>query len=435
VDDVLERLITDFQSAPLPDTVRRDIEPLPRERKADTFIGMRRSGKTFAMLDVMRRLLDEGVPKSRLLYLNMDDDRLGSPDPALLDRALETYYRTSPASRTDGAYLFFDEIQVVPGWERFARRVIDSENAHLVLAGSSAKLLSTEVATTLRGRSFALEVLPYGLREYLRASDAEPEQWPPDSRTRSRIAALAERYLVEGGFPETVGMSSLERTQALQSYVELVTIKDVVERHRVENLVALRHLVAGAFAANAGPFSVSALHGALTSRGIRVTKLAYLDHLNDAYLLFLVPIRSRSEKARTVNARKVYSVDPGLAAAMYGGGALNRGALLANAVYLELRRRLGTLAGGAVTYHRTKPGLEADFVVDSPVPDARPEIVQACLTVTDAPTLAREVRSTTEAMSEIGVRTATIVTLNDARTIETEAGTIEVVPLWEWVLR
>lgn len=437
-DDVLDFLLADFQQRPLPELVPRD-ERLPDvPRKALTLIGMRRSGKTYALYDRMRRLLEQGVPKSLLFYLNLEDERLGEPSVELLGRALELFYRRNPDSRQQTAHLFFDEIQVVPGWERFLRRVIDTEAARVYATGSSAKLLSTEVATSFRGRGLAVEVLPFSLREAARAQGEDlSAPWPPGAPTRSLLAALADAYLERGGFPEVQHLHEFDRVQVLQDYVELVLLKDVAERHGVTNLVALRHLVRALFAANAGPFSVSRLHGTLVSQGIKVGKptlLSYLDHLRDAYLVFLVPIRTRSAKQRIVNPRKVYAVDTGLAAAMRAAGARNLGAALENFVYLELRRRLGRLAEGAVSYYRTASGREVDFAVDPVLPHATLELVQSCASLQDPETREREVRAVVEAMAETGVSRATLVTLADRDRIVTSEGEIRVVPAWEWAL-
>jgi len=438
-DHTIERLLARFQTEKLPEVVRRDIRLGMAPGRADVLIGMRRSGKTYVMFQEMRMLLGKGVPKSRMLYLNLEDDRLGEPDTGLLDRALELFYRADPDARSAGAYLFFDEIHVVPGWERFVRRVLDTEDVRMVLAGSSAKLMSTEVHTSLRGRSLAAEVLPFGLREYVRAQGLEPgESWPPSPRQESRLAAFFDEYLMRGGFPDVIGLNAFDRVQMLQDYVESVTLRDVVERHRVENFTALRHLVRALVAANANGLSVSSLHGVLVNQGVKVGKatlLQYLDHLVDAYLVFLVSVRTRSEKQRIVNPRKVYMVDPGLAFAMQTGGARNMGARLENAVYLELRRRVGCRATDAITYYKTERGREVDFAIDPVMPGEELELCQSCAALSDPETREREVGALVEAMEETGVRSAVIVTIGDRETIEMPEGIIEVLPYWEWALR
>jgi len=408
--------------------------------KADALIGMRRSGKTYRLFGEMRSLLEQGVPRSRVLYLNLEDDRLGNADLGTLDRALELFYRRDPDARTQDAWLFLDEIQVIPGWERFARRVLDTERARLFITGSSARLLSTEVATAFRGRSVTVEVLPFSMREASLADGLglQPRRWPPGAPQRSRMDSFVVDYLHRGGFPAVRSLHPHDRVQLLQEYVDLVVLRDVAERHNATNLAVLRELVAALFAANANGFSVSRLHGSLTSQGWKVGKatlLTYLGHLVDAFLFFLVPLRTRSARQRAVNPRKVYAIDPGLAAAMYRAGARNRGAQLENAVYLELRHRLGRLADGAVTWVKTSSGKEVDFAVDDPVQGGPPALVQVCERFDEPATRQREINALTEAMSECGAGSATIVTLAQDESIETDSGLIQIVPAREWFFR
>jgi predicted AAA+ superfamily ATPase len=434
----LESVLRTYAEAPLPELVPRDVRLLSRDRKADTLVGMRRSGKTFVMFGRMRALLAEGVPREHMMYMSLDDDRLGEPDAETLSRSLEAFYRMSPDARSTRSYLFFDEIQLANGWERFVRRVLDTENAQVVIGGSSAKLLSSEVHTSLRGRGHAVEVLPFGFREVARARGLEPSGRSHSARTRSALEALSADYMVRGGFPEVLDAEPIPLIETLHEYVELVVLRDVVERHGVTNIRALRHLVRGIFAANSGQLSVSSLHGAMVSQGIKVTKntlLDYLSHLVDAYLCFLVPIRSQSEKQRLVNPKKVYSVDPGLAAAMTAGGSANRGALLENAVYLEIRRRHGWLADGRVSYYRTRSGREVDFAIEPITGGEHPHLVQVCADLERTATVSREAQALDEAMSETGVARATLVTLVESGELQMSSGVVEVVPFWEWALR
>jgi predicted AAA+ superfamily ATPase len=439
-EPTIERLIAEQQERPLPDAVVREVSLPDVPGKADALIGMRRSGKTYRLFGEMRSLVAQGVPRSRILYLNLEDDRFGDIDLGTLDRVLELFYRRDPAARTEGAWLFLDEVQVITGWERFARRVLDTEIARLFVTGSSARQLSTEVATAFRGRSITVEVLPYSMREA--ATDDglawRQELWPPGAASRSLLDAFIIDYLRRGGFPAARSLNPYDRVQMLQEYVDLVVLRDVAERHGATNLPVLRELVAALFSSNANGFSVSRLHGSLTSQGWKVGKatlLAYLGHLVDAFLVFLVPMRTRSARQRAVNPRKVYAIDPGLAAAMYRAGAGNRGAQLENAVYLDLRRRYGRLADSAVTWAKTASGKEVDFAVDDPVREGSPRLVQVCEQLRDPVTRKREIGALVEAMREFGCSSGTVVTLTDEERIDTDAGPIHVVPAREWFFR
>jgi len=439
-DATIERLIAEQQERPLPRVVSRDVRLPDIPGKANAVVGMRRSGKTYRLFEEMSTILGGGVPRTRLLYLNLEDDRLGDTDLITLDRALEVFYRRDPLARTEGAWLFLDEVQVIAGWERFARRVLDTEDARLYVTGSSARQLSTEVASAFRGRSVTVEVLPYSIREAAAADSVEwtPSEWPPGAATRSRLDAFIIDYLGRGGFPAVRSLNPYDRVQLLQEYVDLVVLRDVAERHTATNLQAIRQLVAALFSANSGGFSVSRLHGGLVSQGVKVGKatlLTYLGHIVDAFLFFLVPIRTRSARQRAVNPRKVYAVDPGLAAAMYRAGATNQGAQLENAVYLELRHRYGRLADSMITWVKTSSGKEVDFAIDDPVKGGAPALIQVCDQMGKPSTRRREIGALVEAMAELGSSSATIITLADDELVETDAGSIRVMPAREWFFR
>lgn len=435
----LDFLIAEFQELPLPTVIPRAIRLPEVERKATVLIGMRRSGKTFLMFQEILRLLDSGVDKRDILYVNFEDDRLQPAREGLLSELLETFYRTNPVARTRGTYLFLDEVQMVPGWPRFVRRVLDTETARIVISGSSAKLLHTEVATELRGRGLAVEVFPFSFAESLRAAGFDvPVRLPPGPRSRSYLEAGLDRYLSVGGFPEVQTVPLIERIQTLQDYVELVVLRDVIERHRIENAAACRAFSRTLLQSPARSFSINKVHADLHSRGLAVSREllhALLEHFQDAYLVFAIPIFRRSERARATNPRKLYAVDPGLGSAMSHVTATDLGARLENTVFLQLRRRHGRLRQGEVSYYVTGSGREVDFVVGDVFEQRAGRLVQASASMSEPTTRAREIEALQEGMRETGLQKAEIVTLFEEETLTTDAGVIHVVPAWRWLLK
>ncbi len=435
----LDFLISEFQEAIPPALTPRDIE-LPRvARKATVVIGVRRAGKTFLLYQEIQRLIESGVDRRDILYINFEDDRLQPATPDLLAELLETFYRFNPAARQRTAHLFLDEIQMVPGWPRFVRRVLDTENVRVYLTGSSARMLHAEVATELRGRGLAVEVFPFSFSESNAAAGvASPTVMPPGPKLRSEIERRLLTYLDVGGFPEVQTMRLVERVQTLQDYVELVLLRDVVERHRIENTLAARAFARALLQSPARRFTVNKIHSDLRSRGLQVSKdtlHALLQHFQDAYLVFAVPIFSRSVRARATNPRKIYVIDPGMAWAMSHVTAVDTGARLENVVYLHLRREHGRLLQGEIAYYLTASGREVDFVVGDLFEQRAGRLVQSCATLADPATRTREVTALTEAMAETGVSQAEIVALHEEETIETDAGVIRVVPAWKWLLQ
>jgi predicted AAA+ superfamily ATPase len=433
----LKPLVAGWLERPLPELTRRDVSMPEVPGKADVVIGMRRSGKTYALYQEMHRLVAAGVPRRHILHVNLEDDRLQAVDATVLGEILEVFYSQSPDARTSGAYLFFDEVQVVPGWSRFARRVLDTESARLFVSGSSAKMLSTEVATEFRGRGFAVELLPFSFRESLRHAGVEAPVTEPGPSRRSDLEARFNDYLRCGGFPEAQGLEPDKRIQLLQDYVELVLVRDVVERHDRANVAAVRAFAGALLRSSGKTLSVNRLYRDLRSRGIAVGKdslYLLVDDLADAFLAFPVEVFRISQRAREVTPKKAYAIDPGLAYAVSHALAEDVGARLETAVYLECRRRLGRVRHGAISYYVTKRGHEVDFVLGSVDEPYVAELVQVCASLDSPQTRARELRGLEEAMTELEVDRATIVTLREAESLTTGAGTVDVVPAWRWFL-
>ncbi|MDP2181981.1 MAG: ATP-binding protein [Actinomycetota bacterium] len=433
--NALETLIGQFQERPLPDLTTRDIVLPEVPNTASVLVGMRRSGKTYLLFQEMKRLVESGVDKRRMLYLNLEDDRLGRPTLETLSEALETFYRHEPQAREAGAFLFFDEIQVVDGWSRFARRVLDTEEARLFVSGSSAKLLSTEVATEFRGRGAAVEVLPFSFQESARHVGIAFGDEPVGPRRRSLLEAHLDRYLEVGGFPAVQGLEYPERVRTLQDYVELVVVRDVIERHGGASPSSARWFALSLLRQTGSLFSVNKTYQSMRSLGIEVGKNtlhALLDHLTDAYLVSPVSAFRVSHSERVRLPRKIYAIDPGLALAVSVAAAENVGARLETAVYVELRRRLGRLRDGAISYYVTQSGHEVDFVIGDVEAGTSRELVQVCAEPGSEATLLRETRALGEAMSELGLGSATMVSLRAEDSIGIGPGTVEIVPAWKW---
>jgi hypothetical protein len=411
---------------------RRDARLPAVSGKVHAVIGMRRAGKTtfLRQLQAERR---QSVPPERALYLSFDDDRLGDLGVDQLGFLLEEYYRRYPALRgQETVHWFVDEIQLVAGWERFARRVLDSERVELVVSGSSARMLSREVHTSLRGRGIATVIRPFSFREFLRHRNEEPKKPPAEWRAaeRSLVEKRFREFLVEGGFPEAQGLAAPLRIDLLQGYVDTVLFRDVVERYGVSQVAALRWLVRQCLRNPAGSFSVHRLHQDLKAQGHGIAKdavHALLGHLMDAFLLSAVPLATESERQRNSNPRKLYPADPGLIKAFDASGRSNVGHALETAVLNELERRRAE-AG----YVKTPDGLAVDFLARDPV--GGEELIQVCADVSGAETLARELRALTAAAHEHSRAARRLLVLDRDALTRVNAPGVEVQPAYEWLL-
>jgi predicted AAA+ superfamily ATPase len=313
------------------------------------------------------------------------------------------------------------------------RRILDTEAVQVALTGSSAALLSREIATTLRGRSWSVLIHPFAFEEALRhAGQAVPDSSTPlGARARSAVEGAFLEYLTAGGFPEVQGVPAATRHQLLRDYTDVAILRDVVERHRVSNVTALRWLVRHLLGNAACSFSVERFHGALTSQGVAVgrdTLHALLSHLEDCFLVRALWMESTSERQRMVNPRKVYPVDPGLIPIFDRTGRANRGHALETAVLIELERRQAE-----VTWVKTPEGHEVDFLAR--LPDGRAELVQVSTDSSDPATAARELRALVAALPAFPGATARLLTATlDGLPRDLPAGVVAE-PAWSWMLR
>jgi predicted AAA+ superfamily ATPase len=432
--EAIRQKLGDALELPFHELTPRDASTAPLEGKSRAIIGMRRAGKTTFLYQCLAARLAEGVRRDRLVYFNFEDERLDGMEAVDLGIILDEYYRSHPQyRRADKVTWCFDEIQVIPGWEKFIRRVMDTENVEILLSGASAKMLSREVATTMRGRSLETVITPFSFREFSRAHGLKPvANALISAREQSVWLACFDQYLEIGGFPEA-GNESLknQRVDLLQDYVDTVLFRDVAERHSITNLVALRAFVRQLLRQPASPLSVSKVYADFRSRGISVTKetlLAMLSHLEDAFLVFALPIASRSERRQQVNPRKLYLADHSLAAAYNPVKNSDRGHYLENIVACELLRQSSSLA-----YVKTTEGHEVDFLATHT--DGSTRLIHVAADIRNKGTLEREVRSLVGASAQFPASRKILLTEDiPARGLTLPEG-IEVYPLWKWLLR
>lgn len=430
--DTLRRKVVDGLVTPPPPLTRRDVHLPAIPGKAIAVLGMRRAGKTTFLWQVLADRLALGTPRTGLLFFGFEDERLAGMTAADLHLLVEEYYLQQPEWR-DGprAVLFLDEIQRVPGWETFVRRLLDTERLEIFLSGSSAHLLSREVATSMRGRALEALVHPFSLRERLRHLGREPDRAPDllPKAARSTLERDLRDYLAQGGFPEAIGAAPRDHLALLSSYVDVALLRDVIERHQVIQPLALRWMTQHLLANAGGLFSVNRLHADLRSQGLAVSKdtlHAYLSHLEDAFLVRTVAVATDSVRRRMVNPRKAYPIDPGLIPVFDRSGKANVGHALETAVLLELERR-----GAEIAYVRTANGLEVDFLAR--FPEGHQELIQVCAELESPAVRDRELRALQAAAEEHPRATRHLIVLDPPAAIELPAG-VALHAASEWLL-
>ncbi len=426
----IKSIILDFQEARPEAGVPRHLHIEPVRGKAAVCIGVRRSGKSTYMVQVVQRLLERGVQRQNILYLNFFDDRLHSLRQENLDLIVEAYYSIYPEKKnTETVYCFFDEIQAVPGWEAFVDRLLRTERCEVYLTGSSATMLSKEIATQMHGRALSWEMFPFSFREFLDFKGVDHEG-ALSTKKRLLVQRAFDEYWETGGFPEVAGLGRNLRIRIHQEYFHTILFRDLVERHDIPHPRALTDLAHRLVDNTASLYSVNSLTGYLKSLGHKAPKAAVADYLEwaeDAYFLFTVRLFDPSLSRSNANPKKVYCIDHALVASVSSGILVNSGHLLENLVFTALRRR-----HPGIYYYRTRNGREVDFIV--PVRGQPPRLVQACESLADPQTRKREVAALGEAMAELGLSTGTIVTRGEEERIEVGGGTIEVVAAWRFLL-
>ncbi len=411
---------------------RRDASLAPISGKVHTVIGMRRAGKTTFLRQLQAERRRSLLPE-QAIFVSFDDDRLMDLPVKQLSLLLEEYYRRFPEiRRRKTVYWYLDEIQLVSDWERFVRRVVDSENLEIVVSGSSARLLSRELHTSLRGRSIETIIRPFSFREFLRHRNEEPAKPLPElaAPERSLIEKRFLEYLQHGGFPEAQGLSPSLRIQLLQGYVDTVLFRDIIERYGVTQVAALRWLVRQCLRNPAGSFTVHRFHQDLKAQGLGVSKDALHEmfaHLTDAFLISAVPLSTSSERKRNSNPRKVYPIDPGLVGAFSVGTASQTGHALETVVMGKLERR-----GATVTYVKTHSGFEVDF--HARFRDGKEELIQVCADLADEETRERELRALHEAGREHQGAVMHLLLLDRHQATDVNSNDILAQPVDEWLL-
>jgi hypothetical protein len=429
----LADLLSSSLERPIPEAVERRIPGAVRiPGKVTAIIGVRRAGKTTFVHQLRRERLAAGIPGQLIPYINFEHERLAELDASDLGFLLDEYRRLVPnASRLGTVLWSLDEIQVVAGWERFVRRIMDAGNAEVTVTGSSAALLSREIGTALRGRAWSVPLFPFSFAEVLIRNGLDiPDVDRMSSEDRGAVEAAFLRWLEVGGFPEAQDLDPGSRRQLLRDYVDVAMLRDVVERHQVSNITGLRWLVRHLLGNAAGSFSVEKFHRALKSQGIAISRDTLhqlVAHLEDCFLVRTVWMEADSERQRMVNPRKAYPVDTGLIPIFDRTGRGNIGHALETAVLVELERRRCD-----VTYVRTALGREVDFLARTP--SGSRHLIQVCADATDAGTADREMGSLEEAgVAHAGAR-RWLLTLTRDRAPAIVPDEVTTVPAWQWML-
>jgi predicted AAA+ superfamily ATPase len=428
--EMLKEMILDFQEVELVIGIPRRLKVTVVTGKATVCIGVRRSGKSVFMFQLIKRLVDSGISRQNILYLNFFDDRLHGFGQQKLNDILEAYYSLYPEKKGDEKiYCFFDEIQMISGWESFVDRLMRTEKCQVYITGSSAQMLSKEVATQMRGRALSWEMFPFSFIEFLDYKEIKANK-NLSTKSRLHVQKAFEEYWQKGGFPEVAGLEKPMRIKTHQEYFNTVLFRDLVERHDISHPKAITDLAHWLIDNTASLYSINNLTGYLKSLGHKVPKSAvsdYLEWFEDAYFLFTVRIYDASLARSNTNPKKIYCIDHSMVTSVSSGILINSGHLLENLVFTALRR-----VCSKIYYYKTKSGREVDFVVQ--LNGRSKMLIQVSESMADPQVRKREIAALSEAMAEMKLASGTIVTRNEEEHIKVDAREIVVLPAWRFLL-
>jgi len=413
--DVIKQLIAEYQAfVTNVEFVRRDVDFLDGQNYV--MVGLRHAGKSYMMYQRIAELLEQGYKKEQILYFNFEDDRIDSlllSDLELIKTCYEEMYDMRPV-------FFLDEIQIVEGWERFARRLAD-QKYNVYITGSNAKMLSAEIATTLGGRYMIQEVFPYSFREYLKANGIDASDSNAVYTLRKQIVRLAEEYLYKGGLPETATMPAPR--QWLSSLFNKIFFGDLVTRHSIRNDYALKVLIRKMAESVKQPMSFNRMASIVSSTGKKISTDAVIDYvgyMKESWLTLPYENICGKLQDKEMN-KKYYFVDNGVLGLFLIDPTTS---LLENMVAVNLRRRYGEEC-----YFFNTPKAEVDFYV----PDESLAI-QVSYSIADDASRKREVNGLIAISKILSADNLMIITKDEEDEIVFDDKSIYVVSLWKWML-
>ena len=427
--EILKEIILDFQSETLDTGVKRHLQYAIVKGKAFVCIGVRRCGKSTLLYQIIEALENQGVKRENIVYINFFDDRLTEIKFGKLALIMEAYYSIYPEKKgAEEVYCFFDEIQEAENWEPFVERIMRTEKCSVFISGSSAKMLSSEVATQMRGRSLAWELFPFSFKEF--ADYKQVDYHKLSSKNRLLLKKCFQEYFQKGGFPEVRNLPDRLRIKVHQEYYKTILHRDVIERFNAIHPRAVLHAGFRLISSSASLYSINRVTEYLKSFGYKISKSFVsecIDWFQDVYFLHSVKLFSPSVNKQNVNAKKIYCIDHSLTTSVSPAILAHRGHLLENLIFVHLRQRTEDLY-----YYRTEKGQEVDFIWLGN--QNTKNLVQVTFTLNDPLTLKRETTSLFQAMDELSMQEATIVTMDDEDTIEEYGKKINVVPTWKYLL-
>lgn len=428
--EIFQGIISTMQREVPFEVIDRDMSLPIDSGQIITVAGVRRCGKSSLMKIAANKLVASGVEPQRILWINFDDERLYGMQSEDLDEVLQAYREMYPDTSLKDVYIFFDEIQMVDHWELFVMRLYKTYCKNIYLSGSNADMLSSQIATALRGWPIEFEAFPLSFREYLRFKGIDVS--PSDEYGRAKIVGMCREYLYSSSFPEVALMSEKSlQVRKVQGYFNTMLFRDLIEHYSLSSHETVRYFLKRMMNNVCTPVSIHSIYNDIRSQGRKADKnkmYELADAACDIFMFFKVNRWSRSMISENARLPKYYFIDNGMRNAVVMPQSEDRGSMLENAVYIQLRRNLSPMQ--KITYFNEV--VECDFVVQTD--EEIQELIQVSWTLQEKDTLERELRGIKAASEATGCKNCKIITFEEADSIIYEGLGIEIVPGWRWLL-
>ncbi|MDI6789988.1 MAG: ATP-binding protein [Thermodesulfobacteriota bacterium] len=388
--------------------------------------GVRRSGKSTIMFQVMNALMSRGISSKSILYVNFEEPFFAEHRrPDVFERLFNAY--REEINPTGRVYVFLDEVQEIPMWEKWVRTKADLKEAKIFVTGSSSKLLGTEFSTLLTGRNISFTVFPLAFREFLSFKGFDDFSDPVRLlKHKPLVKNLLREYMQFGGFPEVVLRERPEaKDKLLKQYFEDILYKDVVWRYQIRDIATLKNIALLCMANISNLFSYNKIKNAL---GVPLDVVrSYSGYMGEAYLIKEVLKHSFKVKEQLRNPKKIYAVDMGLRNAVSYRFSEDLGRIAENIVAVELMRQERD-----IYYYKNKG--EVDFLVRKGI--GIEALLQVCMTGGEnEKTLQRELDALKEGMENLEAETGILITEDLEKEFLWRKKRVTAIPLWKWLIR
>jgi predicted AAA+ superfamily ATPase len=431
--EIIKKYLLDFQERKF-ENIRERTTILTKSSKIHTIIGARRTGKTFLLYKKISELEKAGTERKQIIYVNFENPIFHEISYKEIKEIIEIHWAIFPETFAKKIYLFIDEPQVIDNWEIAVRSLYDDFNFEIFITGSSSRLLSREIATSLRGRAISTVLLPLSFFEFLAFLSFENFDIAKIStQKKAQLLNYFEQYLRFGSYPEIVLEKNHEiKIRILKDYFDLTIYKDLVDRYKIRNADLIKILIDLLVASTAKEFSVNKHYLDLKSREINLSKntlYEYFSVLEDAFFIFPLKRFSYSKKTSDLSIPKIYLGDVGF---MNLYSLENYGQRLENIVFLQLFRETIKNPLLKINYWQSDRGEEVDFVLSQG--KKIKALIQVSYKMETSVTRDREIKSILKGMEDLKMNEGLIISFDFEGEEIIDGKKIKIIPAWKWLL-